>query len=304
MKTQFKLILCLLPSVLFFSCQQNSEDVEFTKDESKNLIAHEHCSDSEFNKNRSTPFTTGTFRPYQNFPMSKGQKHIDWAVKNLEKFFGVKPITYNWKGNNTFNMSAYRNPDRVFIGEKWWLSMLNNYDAYTAKSIIAHEFGHILQYNNNWYWNSTKNFEIGADFFAGYWLANKDGQYISWRQSSNAFNNFYAIGSPPGSTHGTRSERRAAAKLGYYTGYYANSRGFLGWDRVYKLLNRYWHLIVNGNHQYSIDGYHKDSYNELTKGLSKEELKYMDYLISHYDEIKTISKGEKSSESVFNTFVK
>ncbi|WP_139062545.1 hypothetical protein [Aquimarina megaterium] len=294
MKTILKtIIFCAIMGVAFISCEEKEDQIATNEDQ--NLIAFELDDKNLIGAAAVTPFNTGYYGPYQSYKMPQGQEFIEWSVTNLKWFFGVNPTVYNWQGANTNNMYAYSNPMRVFIGETWWNSMLNNYDAYTAKSIIAHEFGHILQFSNNWYWASGKNKEIGADFFAGYWLASDVGQAITWSQASNAFTNFYNIGSPAGGSHGSKTERQAAAKLGFYTGYYANSKGFLGWDKVYNLLSRYWYLIGQGNYYYDISGY-KTQHPELYKGLSEQEEDFMNHLMSHFNEIQKIAKGEGTSK--------
>lgn len=282
-----------------FSCQNNDE-VNPSLNQDHNLISTEHLkSENLIGKAASTPYNTGYYGAYKTYKMPRGQEFIEWAVPNLKWFFGVNPTVYNWRGTNTNNMLAYSNPNRVFIGETWWNSMLLNYDAYAAKSIIAHEFGHILQYNNNWYWASGKNQEIGADFFAGYWLASNVGQNITWQEASNSFQNFYDIGN--GISHGSSTERQAAAKLGYYTGYYANSKGFLGWDKVYKLLVRFWGYIGDGRYWYDINQYYrgekKQKNKKMYKGLSKEEADYFEFMMHNFNEVLDIKNGKVSKEN-------
>lgn len=288
-------------NVLFYSllvitmCSCDNEELLATENisrEKENLISITHLSDEDLlGAASATPFNTGSYGGYKTSKMYQGQVYIEWAVPNLKWFFGVNPTVYNWRGNNTNNMLAYSNPNRVFIGETWWNSMLNNYDAYAAKAIIAHEFGHILQYENNWYWASGKNQEIGADFFAGYWLASDVGQNISWADAATTFQNFYDIGS--GVTHGTSTERLAAVKLGYYTGFYANSKGFLGWDKVYNLLVRFWGYIGEGTYWYDESQYYKENLNsEMYKGLTNEEAEYFEFMMSNFNEILKIERGD------------
>lgn len=285
--------------ILSINSCQNYDNVNPSNIENQNLISTKHLKDENLIGTASaTPFNTGYYGPYKTYKMASGQSYIEWAVPNLKWFFGVNPTVYNWRGANTNNMLAYSNPDRVFIGETWWNSMLLNYDAYAAKSIIAHEFGHILQYNNNWYWASGKNQEIGADFFAGYWLASNVGQNISWQEASNSFNNFAAIGN--GISHGSSTERQAAAKLGYYTGYYANTKGFLGWDKVYQLLVRFWGYIGEGRYWYDSTDYYRSSKKIKNKkmydDLTNKQADYFEFMMHNFNEILDIKTGNVSKE--------
>ncbi|WBX76223.1 hypothetical protein PG911_16595 [Tenacibaculum ovolyticum] len=287
--------------VTMYSCQKNEETIP---SEAQNLISTEHLKEENLiGAASATPFNTGYYGGYKTYKMQYGQSYIEWAIPNLKWFFGVNPTVYNWRGANTNNMLAYSNPNRVFIGETWWNSMLSNYDAYAAKSIIAHEFGHILQYDNNWYWATGKNQEIGADFFAGYWLASNVGQNITWQEASNSFRNFGTIGN--GVSHGSSTERQAAAKLGYYTGFYANTKGFLGWDKVYKLLVRYWGYIGQGKYWYDGSGYYRTSKSsktkELYKDLSNREAEFLEFMMHNFNEILDIKNG-KASKKQFAKF--
>lgn len=291
-------ILYTLIGITISSCEEN--DNYNHVNEEKNLISTEHLDQNNLiGAAAATPFNTGYYGAYNTYPMPQGQTYINWAVPNLKWFFGVNPDVYNWQGANTNNMLAYSNPLRVFIGETWWNSMLNNYDAYAAKAIIAHEFGHILQYSNNWYWAPGSNQEIGADFFAGYWLASDVGQNLTWTEAATAFQNFYDIGSPQGSVHGTPSERQAAAKLGYYTGYYANSKGFLGWDKVYNLLSRFWSYIGEGRYWYDSNEYKSANNPKIYEGLSKEETAYFEFMMSNFNDILKIKNGNSSKQDFF-----
>lgn len=96
-------------------------------------------------------------------------------------------------------------------------------------SILAHEWGHQIQFLNfeNWVYplpafsntpESTRMTELEADFITGYYLTHKRGATYNWKRVEDFLTAFFNIGDcgfeSPGH-HGTPLERLAAAKAGY-----------------------------------------------------------------------------------------
>ena len=96
-------------------------------------------------------------------------------------------------------------------------------------SILAHEWGHQIQFLNveNWEYplpafnntpESTRMTELEADFITGYYLTHKRGATYNWKRVEDFLSAFFNIGDcgfeNPGH-HGTPAQRLAAAKAGY-----------------------------------------------------------------------------------------
>lgn len=96
-------------------------------------------------------------------------------------------------------------------------------------SILAHEWGHQIQFKNYNIWNypvpafngtpeSTRMTELEADFLTGYYLTHKLGGTYNWKRVEDVLSAFYNIGdcgfTSPGH-HGTPNQRIEAARQGY-----------------------------------------------------------------------------------------
>lgn len=117
-------------------------------------------------------------------------RQLDRAIKVAADILQVNP-TFTFydpdrlRGENELKgMNAFAWPIGIVPGTKGLVgfgitrfrSELYGYDdtGTTVMSIIAHEFGHIIQFNRN-YWNDVKGLlcEINADFLAGYYLGRR-----------------------------------------------------------------------------------------------------------------------------------
>jgi hypothetical protein len=99
----------------------------------------------------------------------------------------------------------------------------------TLMTIIAHEFGHILQYKRNLHpvlrTGFPRKIEINADFLAGYYLGQRKKKIPSLRfQRAGEFlirTGRSDIGNP-NRTHGDSQERLDAAEAGFRVSYVEN----------------------------------------------------------------------------------
>jgi hypothetical protein len=93
----------------------------------------------------------------------------------------------------------------------------------TVMAIIAHEFGHILQYDRGYRLAiTTLQCEINADFLAGYYLARRKLAVPSvvFERAAHLFERLGRAGNgDPNRTHGDSRERVAAAEAGFRAGY-------------------------------------------------------------------------------------
>ena len=95
--------------------------------------------------------------------------------------------------------------------------------------ILAHEWGHQLQFQNfgNWAYpipafigtpESTRMTELEADFLTAYYLTHKRGGTYNWKRVEDVLSSFFNIGDcgfeSPGH-HGTPAQRLEAARQGY-----------------------------------------------------------------------------------------
>lgn len=137
--------------------------------------------------------------------------------------------------NNThpllsFNAFALSTPDpiikdRIVMGD-------GIMDAYTAigmddvapQAILAHEFGHHIQFENGYFDESrgtaegTRRTELMADAYAAYYLTHKRGATMNWWRVQQFLEVFYNIGDcqfDSSNHHGTYNQRLAAAQWGY-----------------------------------------------------------------------------------------
>ena len=94
--------------------------------------------------------------------------------------------------------------------------------------IMAHEWAHQLQFNNedNWYPNgaadnvpeATRTTELEADFFTGYYVTHKKGATQNWTRTRQFLELFFNIGDCSFTSdghHGTPLQRMEAARRGY-----------------------------------------------------------------------------------------
>lgn len=106
-------------------------------------------------------------------------------------------------------------------------------------SILAHEWGHQIQFLNFGTWayplpafagtpESTRMTELEADFITGYYLTHKRGATYNWKRVEDFLTAFFNIGDcgfeSPGH-HGTPLERLAAARAGYDLANSAKKKG-------------------------------------------------------------------------------
>lgn len=102
-------------------------------------------------------------------------------------------------------------------------------DKVVWAGIMAHEWGHQLQFNNRGNWTypgvdlsdpaeDTRSTELEADFFTGYYLTHKRGGTYNWKGVNDFLELFFNIGdcgfTSPGH-HGTPIQRLEAARQGF-----------------------------------------------------------------------------------------
>lgn len=136
----------------------------------------------------------------------------------------------------TFNAFAFQGqevaplgfiPDKIVMGD----GIMQGMDAIgfgdvAPQAILAHEFGHQIQYDNGYFVDvdpedepeATRRTELMADAFAAYYLTHKRGATMNWKRVKQFFEVFYNIGDcgfTNSGHHGTPNQRMAAAEWAY-----------------------------------------------------------------------------------------
>ncbi|WP_432949734.1 hypothetical protein ACQPXM_17245 [Kribbella sp. CA-253562] len=116
-------------------------------------------------------------------------------------------------------------PDQIVMGD----GILQAYQAVglgdvAPQAILAHEFGHHIQYENNLFDSpltgaeATRRTELMADAFAAYYLAHSRGASMQWKRVQLFTDLFYGIGDcdfANAGHHGTPNQRARTATWAY-----------------------------------------------------------------------------------------
>jgi hypothetical protein len=101
-----------------------------------------------------------------------------------------------------------------------------NGNVLPVAGVLAHEWGHQVQFSFGWQTNPVKRMELEADAFSGYFMAIAKGW--AWVYMSSYFQTVFDTGdynfNDPGH-HGTPNQRYAAARLGFDTAIQASVLG-------------------------------------------------------------------------------
>ncbi|NRT12771.1 hypothetical protein HNQ00_002410 [Flavobacterium sp. 14A] len=201
----------------------------------------------------------------------------------IAKVFGQAAVTLkmvhdNSNPNSTYNAISYSNPKKIYFGEAIYVAALAKGQIVPAM-ILAHEFGHQLQYTYNLPSkpeNTARPNELEADGFAGYYMRKPTGYNATWEQAGPGFEFAYAIGdnnTTSAGHHGTPPQRRSAARLGWYLGNYDLSASDFDYNFFY-----YYDNVLSGSYRTTtperinpkIDAFIKSKMSELRKIQSGE----------------------------------
>ena len=151
--------------------------------------------------------------------------------------------------NSTYNAISYSYPKKIYFGEAIYKAALAKGQIVPAM-ILAHEFGHQLQYTYGLpsvSESTARPNELEADGFAGYYMRKPSGYNATWAAAGPAFEFAYAIGdystSSPGH-HGTPPQRRSATRLGWYLGEYNLSASAFDSNFFY-----YYNNVLSGSYR-------------------------------------------------------
>lgn len=130
-------------------------------------------------------------------------------------------------GPNAFSLPT----GDILYGITLFQQLVSSYggDAAPISGVLAHEWGHQIQFDNGWFTSSeptSRPIELEADAFSGYYMAL--GENYSWQSiaaylDAVASKGDYNFTDP--SHHGTPQERLAAAQLGFQTAVQSTQTG-------------------------------------------------------------------------------
>jgi hypothetical protein len=139
----------------------------------------------------------------------------------------------------TFNALAagaddyFGTPKKIIMGDGIMQTFADlGYGDVAPQAILAHEYGHHVQYANNIEYTGTpegtRSIELMADAFAGYYLTSKRGAALNAKRVKDFLTVFFDIGDcsfdNPGH-HGTPNQRMKAAMWGFMLADDAQKKG-------------------------------------------------------------------------------
>jgi hypothetical protein len=140
---------------------------------------------------------------------------------NIQKnfFSGIPAAVFILYEKTPEEKNAYATPDgKILFGYYMFYYTIQNFNELAASGILAHEWGHRVQYTYGWSNSPHPHIELEADAFSGYYMAL--AKSFAWSQIQGYYASTYATGdynfNHP-THHGTPDQRLAAAYLGVNT---------------------------------------------------------------------------------------
>lgn len=188
--------------------------------------------------------------------------------------------------NSTYNAISY-STGKIYYGYAIYADAKNKGGNIVNAMILAHEYGHQLQYIfglPSVSESTARPNELEADGFAGYYLRRPNGyNQTSFAQIAAAYEFAQSIGdyqtTSPGH-HGTPPQRRSAVRLGFLLGQYDLTASAFDYNFFY-----YYQGVLNGTYK-------------MAKNSQYPELDV--YMKQYLDELKQIQTGEISAEEFKN----
>jgi uncharacterized protein len=271
------------------SCSKEENDVPVSEDQAENRILNQpsqtqlECSyvDAYWSSTAYLSTTIGTTAETSFMNTQNSKIAAVWGRPAVTLRF-VKDAS---NPNSTFNAISY-STKKIYYGEAIFNAAKAKGQIVNAM-ILAHEFGHQLQYTygipsvNE---STARAGELEADGMAGYYLRRPTGyNQTSFSQIAAAYEFAASIGdncTTCPSHHGTAPQRRSAVRLGFLLGQYSLTATSFDSNFFY-----YYSGVLNG------------TYKQAPEGFNPE----MDiYIKSHSEELERIMKGEMSDEEYFN----
>ncbi|BDD08049.1 hypothetical protein FUAX_04810 [Fulvitalea axinellae] len=298
-----RILLALAASVLLgFACQ--STDTDEIAQPGNGLSASDFGDASHncrFHSSRSAAASAAAASDSYYDRSLRREIDTKWIYSDvdlLDKFWNLDKIAvYIWHGSQSMNAIAYSS-NVITFGENLYYDFLGKFGYYSAAGVMAHEWGHQIQYDYNFN-GESRDMELEADNFAGYYLGHEGGRELTWKESSGFFDALYSIGdysynSP--SHHGTPAQRRSAGRLGWLLADWSNKNREVGIQELHKTFFYYYNEVLEGS-SFGRSARMPATSEEIAKGLDKE---IIGYLNGHYRELKRIHNGEIKGKEYSN----
>ncbi|GAB2579470.1 M48 family metalloprotease [Spirosoma areae] len=127
-------------------------------------------------------------------------------------------------------------PDKIIMGDGILEGFTAiGYDDVAPQAILAHEFGHQIQFQLDLFEDetspeATRRTELMADAYSAYYLSHARGASMQWKRVQQFFQVFFNIGDcgfTSDGHHGTPTQRLAAAQWGYSVANNAQKQGHI-----------------------------------------------------------------------------
>ena len=183
---------------------------------------------------------------------------FDRTVRNRTEAYNKAKIlleinvkSTNIPENPYFSLDAFTRSNGLLVIGDGLLKILTDVGIngdIAFSSILAHEWWHQAQFENEWNWRIRERFALGsefsrfseleADFAAAYFLTHKRGATYNWKRIEDYFQLSFNVGDcliESDQHHGTPTQRLKAAKAGFELADLAKKKGFiLTADRLHK----------------------------------------------------------------------
>lgn len=211
-------------------------------------------------------------------------------TKMVNLFGGKRPIlrhVYDSANpSSTFNAFSYPTGKIYYGNAMFYYAKGKSADNIVNAMVLAHEYGHQLQFNNNIpsiKESTQRSSELQADAFAGYYLKKPAGfNKTDFSQIAAAYEFAEAIGDYNYSSfnhHGTPPQRRSAVRLGFLLGDYQLS--IKQFDNIF---SNFYQNVLQGNFK-------------MNGGYKISEIPEVDAMLkAHLEELQKIYTGEISAE--------
>ena len=179
-----------------------------------------------------TARVTKVFTMFYGLPQTASANTADFIAAQ------VNTPTFNYGDAPIFTFNAYANsmegqtlpgigavPDRIVLGD----GVLDGFalvglSDVTAQAILAHEFGHHIQFEDGLFASvltgpeATRRTELMADAFGSYFLTHARGAAMNWKRVEQFGQTFYQVGDcgfTANGHHGTPNQRLRTALWAY-----------------------------------------------------------------------------------------
>lgn len=228
----------------------------------------------------TTSLPTSTDTNFMNSQMTKIASL--WGRSNPTLRFVNDPSN----PNSTYNAISY-STGKIYYGYAIYADAKNKGGNIVNAMILAHEYGHQLQYIfglPSVSESTARPNELEADGFAGYYLRRPAGyNQTSFAQIAAAYEFAQSIGdyqTTSAGHHGTPPQRRSAVRLGFLLGQYDLTASSFDYNFFY-----YYQGVLNGTYK---------------MGKNSQNPEIDAYMSKYIDELRKIQSGEISAEEFKN----